>query len=43
MQHNFYMAGTSDYLMHTENSLKEITDLTVNIYFVKSQDPGGDV
>lgn len=40
---SFYMAGTPDYLMQTENSLKEISEQTVYIYFVKSQDPGGDV
>lgn len=43
MLHGFYTAGTSDYLMQTENSLKEITEQTVNVYFVKWQDPGGDV
>lgn len=35
------MADTSGYLMHIENSLKEITEQTINVCFVKSQDPGG--
>lgn len=39
----FYMVGTSDHLTKTENSLNEITEQTVNVYFVKSQDPGGDM
>lgn len=40
----FYMADTSDYLMQIENSLKGITEKkkkTINVYFVKSQGPGG--
>lgn len=37
----FYMADTSDYLMQSENSLKEITEQTINVYIVESQDPGG--
>jgi len=41
MLQGFYMADTSDYLMQIENSLKEITEQTMNVYFVKSQSPGG--
>lgn len=43
MLQSFYMAGTPDYLMQTENSLKELSEQTVNVCFIKSQDPSGDV
>lgn len=31
----------ADYPMQIENSLKKITEQTIKVYFVKSQDPGG--
>lgn len=41
MLQGFYMADKSEYLMQIENSLKEIMEQTINVHFVKSQDPGG--